>query len=511
MGKIITKNEYKQNIKSILKQENKIVVLCHGVFDLIHPGHIVHFEQAKSYGDILVVSVTSEKFVRKGPGRPYFNDEMRMKFLQSIECIDYVMLSEGYTVDDIVEVVEPNIYVKGEEYKSPEDDITGKILEERKLVEEHGGKIKYTQGQVFSSTKLINTAMNGLSDDVRLYMENFKSKYSMKDINDYVRKVSNLKVLVIGDVIIDKYIYCSVQGIMSKDMGYSARLHNTEEYFGGSVAIARHLADFTPNVTLMSIIGNEEDIRLSMFDKFVDKINLKLFYSNKIPTIIKQRYLTKNKKRDEYRKVFAINNIPDKLGYESDIKLKFVERLEEIIEDYDVVFLCDFGHGLVDEEIIKIISKKAKYLALNCQTNSSNKGMNLITKYERADIFTLDQNELNLAYPSYYDSEEVKFKKLSEHLGGSKGWLTRGSLGAWQIDGNNICSCPAFTLSVKDTIGAGDAFFSLAGIFMAAGCELEIGTFMGNIGGALGTNIVGNKESIQKVNALKFASTLLNI
>ena len=111
MGKIITKEEYKEKIKDSIRREHKKVVLCHGVFDLIHPGHIIHFEQAKGMGDILVVSITSEKYVRKGPGRPYFSDELRMKFLEAIQYIDYVMLSEGYTVEDIVETVEPDIYV----------------------------------------------------------------------------------------------------------------------------------------------------------------------------------------------------------------------------------------------------------------------------------------------------------------------------------------------------------------------------------------------------------------
>ena len=173
MGKIITKAEYREKIKDKLKREHKIVVLCHGVFDLIHPGHIIHFEQAKGMGDVLVVSVTAEQYVRKGPGRPYFSDELRMKFLEAIEYIDYVMISEQYTVDDIVEAVEPDIYVKGEEYKIPNDDITGKISEEQKLVEQHGGQIKFTAGQVFSSTHLINTALSGLPDDVRSYMEEF--------------------------------------------------------------------------------------------------------------------------------------------------------------------------------------------------------------------------------------------------------------------------------------------------------------------------------------------------
>ena len=99
---------------------------------------------------------------------------------------------------------------------------------------------------------------------------------------------------------------------------------------------------------------------------------------------------------------------------------------------------------------------------------------------------------------------------LCSHLKG-KGWLTRGSEGAKSCDGKEICSSPAFTLTVKDTVGAGDAFYSIAGIYAAAGAPAEVGLFLGNIAGALGANIVGNKESIEKVDVLKYAGTLLNI
>jgi len=510
MGKIVSKETFKNEIRPKLKNDGRTIALCHGVFDLVHPGHIIHLEQAKEMADVLVVSITAAKYVRKGPGRPYFDDEMRMKVLSALECVDYVMLSEGYTVDDIIESVEPDIYVKGEEYVKAEDDITGKITEEKALVEKHGGKLGFTSGQVFSSTKLINTAMSGLSEEVRQYMLDFKTRYTMKEIRDYAEKASRLKVLVIGDVIIDKYTYCNIQGMMSKDMGYSARLSNSEEYLGGSVAIARHLATFTENVTLMSIIGNEEDMRLRLFDELADEMQLKLEYSQEFPTIVKHRYLSKNGKREEYRKIFAINNIPENLKYEQEVYDKFKEKLREHISDYDVVFLCDFGHGLIDKEIIDIIQNSAKYLAINCQTNSTNKGLNIITKYTKADVFSLDQMELKLAFPEYVSDEQFSLRKLSDHIHGD-GWLTRGSSGAYGVSKRKIHECPAFTLNVKDTVGAGDAFFATAGIFTAAGAPIEVGTFIGNIGGALGANIVGNKEAVEKVNVLKYASTLMNV
>ena len=102
MDKIVSKEEFKTNIRPKLKSENKTIALCHGVFDLVHPGHVIHLQQAGELADVLVVSITAAEFVRKGPDRPYFNDEMRMMFLAALECVDYVMLSEGYTVDDII-------------------------------------------------------------------------------------------------------------------------------------------------------------------------------------------------------------------------------------------------------------------------------------------------------------------------------------------------------------------------------------------------------------------------
>ncbi len=509
MAQIVTKEDF-SIIRKQFKVEGKKVVLCHGVFDLVHPGHIIHFENAKQMGDILVVSVTAAQYVRKGPGRPYFSDEMRLKFLSAIECIDYVTLSECYTVDDIIKSVEPDLYVKGQEYVKAEDDITGMISEEIKLVREHGGDIAYTTGQVFSSTKLINQALPAMSSEVKNYMKDFNKKYSLEDIKKYVDAMQDKKVLVVGDVIIDEYIYCNMQGLMSKDMGYSTRYKYTEEYLGGSLAVARHLASFSDEVTLMGVVGSEESIHSRMLNELGDKMRLDLIYSPVNATIVKSRYVLLNEKREEVHKIFATNNLPDPMMIDQETLSRFIQHLDEKIGKFDIVILCDFGHGLVTEDVMNIIQDKAKFLALNCQTNSSNFGKNLITKYHKADVFVLDQKELGLAFSEYQSSESEALVRLAKHFY-HKGWLTKGSQGAVSVENENLQECPAFTLKVKDTIGAGDAFFALASLSAVVGAPIEIGTFLGNIAGALAANIVGNKQSVEKVNVLKYAGTLLNI
>ncbi|SFQ24170.1 rfaE bifunctional protein, domain II [Lachnospiraceae bacterium XBB1006] len=508
MAQILQKKDI-QVIKN-LKAQGKKIVLCHGVFDLVHPGHILHFEEAKKMGDILVVSITAAKYVRKGPGRPYFDDEMRMKFLSEIACIDYVMLSDGYTVDDIIETVEPDLYVKGQEYAKPEDDITGKIGEEVALVRAHGGEVAYTTGQVFSSTRLINKALPSLPPEVKEYMEDFHFRYSMDEIKAFTEKIQDKKVLVLGDAIIDEYIYSRIQGLMSKDTGYSARFYEKEQYLGGALAIARHVASFCENVTLMTVVGNEDGVHSRILDEMSGNMRVKLTISNQFPTIVKTKYVEANPKRAELNKLFAVNNLPDPMCIDEETMQKFKDVLLEKIKGYDLVILCDFGHGLVDEEVQAIVEHHANFLALNCQTNSSNYGKNIITKYHRANAFTLDQKELGLAFSDYRKSEDELLLQLSEHLQ-SGGFLTRGSSGAECVEGGKIKRCPALTLQVKDTIGAGDAFFSVASLYAAVGAPYEVAQFMGNIAGALASNIVGNKEAVEKVNVLKYASTLLNV
>lgn len=509
MGQIVSKHEFVE-IRKRLKSNGKTIVLCHGVFDLVHPGHIIHFEEAKKLGNILVVSITAAEYVRKGPGRPYFDDTMRQKFLSAIDCIDYVMLSEGYTVDDIIEVVEPDVYAKGQEYAKAEDDITGKITEEAALVQLHGGTVAYTKGQVFSSTKLINHALPSLSSEVKLYLKKFCQKCSLSDIKKYADAMKDLKVLVIGDVIIDEYIFSSVQGLMSKDMGYSARYKYSEQYLGGSLAVARHLSSFSDYVTIMGIIGSEKSIHSRLLNDLSNKMRMDFVYSSQCDTIVKKRYVSLNEKREEVNKIFAVNNLPEPMTLDQASLEQFYQNLHEKVEQYDVVILCDFGHGLIDHKAMEIIQKKAKFLALNCQTNSSNYGKNLITKYARADVFALDQRELSLAFSDYQSEEAEALKKLEKHFG-KGGWLTRGAKGAIAVEDGKLISCPAFTLKVKDTIGAGDAFFALASLAAAVGASAEVGMFIGNIAGALASNIVGNKEFIEKVNVLKYANTLLNM
>lgn len=509
--KIIKLEEFKA-VRERLKRENKKIILCHGVYDLVHYGHIEHLKEAKSLGDILVVSITASRFVNKGPGRPYFNDEQRLNFMSSLEMVDYVILSEEVTVKSVVRVVKPDLYVKGKEYEISENDITANIDDEILEVRKNGGDVYFTDGQVFSSTKLINNFFDGLSKNVLEVSKQLSQKYNIDLVKEYVDSFSNMKILVLGDIIIDQYIFCDVQGLMSKDRALSTKYKTEELYPGGALAIARHLANFSDSVTVCGIIGNEANIHTHMLNELSGKVYLDLCFEPSIKTVVKSRFLQRHSVREQYDKLFSINYLPTYEELNKMDRTILYNKLNSTIEQYDAVIVCDYGHGLIDEKVMEIVQKKAKFIALNCQTNSSNYGNNLITKYNRAESFVVDERELRLAYSAPHEDLIVLLKKLKNHLHSKQGWVTVGADGAIGIDENdNIVKIPALTLTVSDTIGAGDAFYSLASLSAVKEVPVEIGTLLGNVAGAMKVHSIGNSKAIDKVSLLKFVSTVLNV
>jgi rfaE bifunctional protein nucleotidyltransferase chain/domain len=137
-----------------LKTKGKTVVHCHGCFDLMHPGHIKYFQAASQMGDILVVTITPDQYIDKGPGRPVFDQVLRAESIAALECVDYVSINNWPTAEETLKLLRPDIYVKGQEFEKLEDK-TGKIQREAAVIKEIGAELRFTREIVFSSTKLI--------------------------------------------------------------------------------------------------------------------------------------------------------------------------------------------------------------------------------------------------------------------------------------------------------------------------------------------------------------------
>ncbi|HXP96681.1 MAG TPA: adenylyltransferase/cytidyltransferase family protein, partial [Telmatospirillum sp.] len=181
---------------ALLKDQGKRVVLAHGVFDLVHLGHLRHLQEARETGDFLVVSVTADAHVNKGPGRPVFPAEARAEMLAALSTVDAVVISHAATAIPVIEALKPSIYVKGMEYADAEKDVTGMIAEEQRAVEANGGTIHFTDDVVFSSSSLMNHYFDIYDPALRDYLLTCRQKGMLPRIINAIESLAGLKVLL---------------------------------------------------------------------------------------------------------------------------------------------------------------------------------------------------------------------------------------------------------------------------------------------------------------------------
>lgn len=492
-----------------LKAEGKVIAHCHGCFDLVHPGHIKHFEAAKAMADVLIVTITQDKHVNKGPGRPVFNESIRLDTLAALQMIDYVALNQWPTAVETLHLLQPSLYVKGQDYKNAADDVTGGIIDEKNAVEAHGGKLAFTEEIQFSSSKLINRHIDEKEDDVKQYLEKMRSAVDLDKLKQRFDEIANYRVLLIGDIILDEYQFVTPVGKSSKSATITATFLNSEMYAGGVLAVANHIADFVKEVTLVTAHGsNLYDDYFGFIQNHLHK-NVKfnpIFLENR-PTSLKRRFVDQVFKH----KLFEVMEMDDS-PLNSESKQQLFDKLKSIEEQFDMILVADFGHGLIDREVAEFLESKNLFTAVNAQTNSANKGFNLITKYRQCDYFSIDKEELQLAVHDRFADIDQAQARIIEKTGAKIGAVTLGVKGCSVMDSSSKESvvAPILSTEVVDTVGAGDAFLSITSLLAKQGASVEEIGFVGNAVGSMAVKILGNKSFIQKVPLLKYLKTLLS-
>ncbi len=503
-NKILSPKDIAQRLENY-RVKGKKVVHCHGVFDILHLGHIRHFNLAKKEGDILVVTLTADKHVKRGPGRPIFNQNLRAETIASLEVVDYVGIVDAPTSTDTIKLLKPDFYAKGLEYKKREKDVTGKIYEEEEAIKSVGGRIVFTDDITFSSSQIINNYFDTFPPRTTHYLKAIGKRYPIEYIIESLEVLKNLKVLVIGDAIVDEYHYCVPMGKSSKEHLVVNRYISEEMFAGGALATANNVASICGQVDLISILGKMDTKEDFIKSHLASNVKPKFFYRSDTNTIIKRRFVGEGTNR----KLFEIcymkdNDIPRR--EESNI----ARHLEKVISNYDLVVVSDFGHGLLTKKLIDLICEKSKYLAVNAQTNSANIGFNMVTKYPRANCICIDELELRFAAHDKFNDLRNLAKKVYEQIGcqqiiATRGW--KGSLSYSQKEGFH--ETPAFSYRVVDAIGAGDAFFAFIAPCFASGMSQDLVSFIGNAAGSLAVQIVCNREPVMAVDLMKFINRLL--
>ena len=492
--------ESKQFVK-----EGKCVVLCHGTFDLIHTGHIRHLQEAKRQGDVLFVTITADKYVNKGPGRPVFSEILRAENLSALSCVDYVGIVHSDSAEEPILKIKPRVYVKGNEYKNAADDLTGGITKEKRLVERFNGEICFTNDITFSSSNLLNEHFGVFPSKTKSYLNNFKQKYSGEKVIDMLRSLVNLNVLVIGDTIVDEYHYAEPLGQSSKGANLSVKFCSEEQFAGGSLAIANHIAGFVKNVTIVTGLGKKKSHEKFIRSKLGNNIQPEFFYFADAPTIVKRRYVD-----EDLIKLFEVYFYNDEPSLEH-IDPQVCSWLGKNTAKFDIVVVPDFGNGFISSNMIQELCHHARFLAVNTQVNSGNRGYHSINRYPRADFVALNGPELRIAAHNRHDSYENLAKPIIKRMGTEYFGITLGSDGALLLDKNldKTHRIPVLSTKVLDRIGAGDSFLSLAGLCLGGGLDSDIALFVGGAAAALNVQVVCNREPIAPVNLYKYINTLL--
>lgn len=505
LKKIVTAQQASILSKNFKKKKIKIF-LAHGVFDILHLGHIKHFEDIKKKNSTakLFVTITGDKYVKRGPGRPYFKEKQRAQMLSSIIYVDYVVVVQEETAKTSIDLIKPNIYFKGKDYLTLKD-FTGNLKKELSLVKKYKGEVIFTETKKFSSSNIINTQFDLMKEEAKFFLSKFSKKNSFPKISNILNKFKNLKVLVIGEGIIDQYVYVKPLNKTPKENLISYLKNEKNSYLGGVFAVSNNISSFCNNVTLLTLVEkNKKD--LSIIKKNLKKnINRNFVYSSRFKNIIKQRFI-----ENSYypKKIFELYEMKEDYICSTDEK-KILSYLVNNLSKFDIVISNDFGHGLFTKKIINILVNKSKYLAINVQTNSGNLPYNLVTKYRKADYVCLDTPESFLAAGRKNISREEVRKVLLKKMQFKKICITDGKNGAWYFKNRIFRNIPVFNYSVIDTMGSGDAFFSISAIASALTDDDEITTFLGNVAGSMKVSILGHSANIDYINYAKYTESLL--
>lgn len=489
-----------------LKKSGKKIVLCHGVFDLLHIGHLRHFVESKTYGDVLIVTVTPDQYVNKGTNRPTFSSNLRMEALASIDAIDYIALNQWPDAIKTIKLIKPDVYCKGPDYKKLSNDLTGKISLEERSIKKIGGIVKYTQGEIYSSSKIINKYFNNFNKNQNDYLNKIKLKFNFREVNNLVTSTKNLKVLLIGETIIDQYVFCEALGKSGKEPVLALRDLSTEQYLGGAAAIAQHLTDFCKKISFITMIGEKQEHKNFILKNLPNNVKPYFIKKKNSPTIVKKRFI-ENVNQNKLLGVYQINDQLLNNKNENEIKA----LINKLISKHDLVIVSDYGHGFISKKSAAILCKSKIYTCLNAQTNAANIGYHTLEKYNKLGMVIINENELRYQLRDRDSDYKILMKILSKKISAKLLIVTSGKDGLTLYDkkNNKFLYCPAYASRIIDKIGAGDTMLAILSVLLKSKIDIDLSLFIGSLAAAESVESIGNSKFIRKKLLLKKAEHMM--
>ena len=465
---------------------DKRVILCHGVFDVVHPGHVRHLAFAKTKADVLIVSLTTDKHIKKGTYRPHIPERLRALNLAAFEMVDYVLIDEEATPLRNLAMLKPDFFAKGFEYTSI--GLPKATQEEDDVISAYGGQMIFTPGDVvFSSSKFLNLSLPQVQIEKLLLLMQ-QNRITFDTLRAAMQRLADYCVHVVGDTIVDTYTRTSLIGGQTKTPTLSVLYQGVDEYIGGAAIVAQHLRAAGAEVTFSTVLGNDrlKDFVIEGLRESGVKVNATIDPTR--PTTNKNAFIANG-----YRllKVDTLDNQP--------ISEQIISTLVREIRTSkgNALVLSDFRHGIFNRlsvpaftqamppQVFKVADSQ---VASRWGNVTEFIGFDLITPNEREARFALADQDSTVGRLASLLQEKSKFKNLILKLGDRGVFSATRNLDAR----DSYFSIDSFATNVVDPVGAGDALLAYATLTMLATGNLVISSILGSMAAAAECEFDGN-------------------
>lgn len=469
---------------------------CHGCFDLVHPGHVRYLEFARRQGDILIVSLTGDSDISKGDGRPYIPQELRAENLAALMFVDYVYIDPNPTAGQILAKVKPDVYVKGREYeRSTHPD----FLAEKNVVESYGGRLIFSSGEiVFSSTALLEQMPHGDRHEThRLNLLTQRHGITARSIEQTVERFQNLHVLVVGDVILDRYVFCDALDVASESPMMSLVQRDEQRYIGGAGIVARHIAGMGGHPFLLFAGGKDEHSKDAVETLEREGVDTQMIEAR--PTLVeKTRFLAEDSKllKVDKGEHLPLDSVAEKWA---------AILLEQQSKIADAVIFCDFGYGMITGSLLQRVLPTLRQNVRTLTADVSGGRANMLN-FHHVDLLCPTERELRLMLNDYTSGLSTIAWQMLERTQARHIIVTLEKRGMvvferrdqdrtspeWsgRLRGDQL---PSFATHAVDRLGCGDALLAGATLALASGADLMESAYIGNAAAAIEISMLGNQ------------------
>lgn len=496
-------------VREEIARAGETLVQCHGCFDIVHPGHIRHLLFAAAQGDRMIVSITADAFVNKGPDRPMFTHDLRAENLAALAFVDWVYIHHEPTAIELLGDVKPDVYIKGAEYATADDQ---RFIDERDVVEANGGRIVFSSGDVvFSSTSIVESIqkVSRPDPDIAQLAELAKTHdFSTAGIGRALDSAKGKRVVVVGETILDTYTHCQWPEIADEHPMLSLKPVSSEHFDGGAAIVAQHLAALGTQPVLCTPIPRGFDARLfidRMNDRGIDVIPIEV--DGEMPE--KKRFVVG---RDKVMKLDCTSSF----HLDASQQLNVVEQIRSVA-DLDCLVMTDFGLGLFGGGFAKGLCQSLRdqvELIVGDVSGARSSLLNMLG----TDVLCPSVVELRLAMNDHDMSVTDLARRLIAKTKTAVIIVTLGGDGLVIVSAADEIRLPAMSHDPIDVLGCGDALLAGVCASMLGGGGVVESAYIGSVaasiaGSVMGNVAVGRMELIARSQSLgaQFAHSLAQI